>query len=91
MPVPTSPRVRSEFASVQISSRVFLAKLDRTSRFSFIKKSVISELDFLSQFSLVLLPISCGNLQDFIVFEKRENLPYEVVLGTYAIKILKIE
>lgn len=90
MPIPNSSRVLSEFIPIQIADEVILARIDRTSRFSFIKRSTVSELNFSGGFSLILLPVSCGNKQDFIVFEQRDNLSDEIVLGNYAIEILKI-
>ena len=91
MPIPNSSRASWEFVPIQILDEVFLAKIDRSTRFSFIKRSTVLELEFSSDHSLILLPVSCGKIRDFVIFEQREELPEEIIVGNYAVEVLKVD
>ena len=90
MPIPSISRSKFEFTPIEIEDQVFLAKIDRSTRFSYIKSSTVLELSDSHEFSMIMLPVCCNQSKEFIIFEKRENLPFEIVIGRYAIEVLKI-
>ena len=89
MPIPNSNRKILEFVSISIEDETIVAKCDRDTRFSYIKKSLVKELN-LAEYSLVLLKVTSGINSNFLIFESREELPFEIILGSYAINILNL-
>ena len=89
MPIPNSNRKISEFVSISIEDETILAKCDRDTRFPYIKESLIKELN-LAENSLVLLKVTSGINSNFLIFESREELPFEIILGSYAINVLNL-
>lgn len=90
MPIPNSSVKFPEFASVEINGDIFLARLDFSTRFSFVKSSVMPELGSMEDF-IFPLTVKYKNKVALAVFEQEDILSDEIVLGTFVIDQLGIK
>lgn len=90
MPVLFAEKQSLDLAPVAIFNEVFLARLDTTSPFSYIKKSAVLELDIFDGYFLIMIPISYKNKSSQFVFEIYEHLSENLVLGTHIVNELHI-
>ena len=90
MPIPNSNRKISKITSIDIQNETFAVKLDFSTRFSYIKRSTVRDLNLSYEFSIILLKIRYKNKEEFLLFEVRDKLETEIILGNYAISILQI-
>ena len=55
MPIPNSNKIIDTTISLNIENETFITKLDFSTRFSFIKRSTVRDLNLSSEFSLILI------------------------------------
>ena len=88
--MPLEVSVGSNLAPVGIYDEVLLARLDLSTRFSYIRKSVLLELGIFNDSSMILLPIKFEESFGHFIFEVRGQLLHDIMLGNYIINTLQI-
>lgn len=90
MPVSFTRGRNLNLASIAIFNDIFLARLDHSSPFSYIKKSTAHDLNVFDGHFMIMLPISYRNKPFQCAVEIYDQLADEIVLGTYVISNLNI-
>lgn len=89
MPIPRTGIKFPSFASISIEDEVLLARLNYSSRFSFIRSSALPEMAFQEDLIFPLV-VTFEDRAAAVVFETEDILSEDVILGTFAIGQLAI-
>ena len=90
MPIPNSNEIIDATIPLNIKNETFITKFDFSTRFPFIKRSAVRDLNLSSEFSLILIEVIYKSNKEFLIFEIRDELDYEIILGNYPINVSKI-
>ena len=90
MPIPNSNKIFDTTIPLNIENETFVTKLNFSTRFSFTKRSAVRDLNLSSEFSLIIIEVIYKSNKEFLIFEICDKLDYEIILGNYAINVLKI-
>lgn len=90
MPIPNSNRKIGDTISLTIENETIIAGIDLSTRFSYVKRSAARDLNLSYVNSLLLLQVIYKNNAEYLIFEIRDELKSEIIIGKYAASILKI-
>ena len=81
MPIPGT-RFNEEYVRLDIHDEVLRARINRNSRFSFLKREIIKDLGILENIRAISIRVTCNGKSDVASFILEDSLEYDSLLGT---------